>query len=148
MDSSENIKKLRDLVDLLPIRDAETFEMVEILRLTLEHNTDGYWDWNMVTNDEYLSPGFKAQLGYADDEMENHPSSWEKLIFEEDYEKLKAELYKHIESNGKEKFKAIARYKHKQGHTVKILCRGSVIRWDEDGKPLRMVGTHIDITDL
>jgi len=146
--SSENIKKLRELVEELPIRDFETFEMVEILKLTLEHTTDGYWDWNMVSNYEYLSPGFKKQLGYNDDEMENHPSSWQKLIFKEDLEKMEDELNKHIESKGKEQFKVIARFTHKSGDVVEILCRGSVIRWDDKGNPVRMIGTHIDITNL
>lgn len=132
----------------LPIRDAKTFEMVEILKLTLEHTTDGYWDWDIANDYEYLSPCFKRQLGYADDEMKNHPSSWQALIFEEDMEKMGIELNKHFKSKGDYEFKSVSRYKHKDGHIVKILCRGSVVRWDENGNPLRMVGTHIDITDL
>lgn len=148
MSTSDNIRKLRELVNELPIRDAEAFEAVEILRLTLEHTTDGYWDWDIANDYEYLSPGFKRQLGYADDEMENHPSSWQALIYDEDMVKMGEELNKHFESKGDYQFKSISRYNHKDGRTVKILCRGSVIRWSEDGKPIRMVGTHIDITDL
>jgi len=144
----ENIKKLRCLVENLTVRDAETFEMLDILKLTLEHNTDGYWDWDMVTDYIYLSSGFKKQLGYSDDEMQNNPSSWQNLMFKEDLDNMQSELYRHINSNGVEPFKSVIRYTHKDGHIVKILCRGSVIKWDDNGKPLRMVGTHIDITDL
>lgn len=144
----ENIKKLRVLVDNLTIRDAETFEMVDILRLTLEHNTDGYWDWDMINDYQYLSPGLKKQLGYDVDEMENNPLSWQELIFKEDLNKMSSELQKHIDSKGVVPFRTIVRYKHKDGHIIKILCRGSVIMWSEDGQPLRMVGTHIDITVL
>jgi len=37
------------------------------------------------------------------------------------------------------------RYRHKNGFTVWVICIGKVIAWDADGKPLRMVGCHIDI---
>ena len=145
---SKNIEKLRSLVDNLPIRDAETFEMVEILKLALEHTTDGYWDWDMLTNYVYISPSLKLQLGYEDNEMENSLSSWQESIFEEDLERIELELEKHLNSGGKEQFKAIARYRHKDGHTVNILCRAGVVKWDDKGNPIRMFGTHIDITDL
>ena len=146
--SSENIKKLRSLVDNLPIRDAETLEMVGILKLALEHTTDGYWDWDMLTNYVYISPSLKLQLGYKDNEMENSLSSWQESIFEEDLERINLELEKYLKSGGKEQFKAIARYRHKDGYTLNILCKAAVVKWDEAGNPLRMFGTHIDITDL
>ena len=148
LSSSENINKLRSLVEDLTIRDADVFELAEILKLTLEHTTDGYWDWNMVTNYEYLSLGLKKQLGYTDEDMLNNHYSLKSIILEEDLKKMDTELSKHIKSKGEECFKVITRFKHKDGHIVKILCRGCVVKWDENGNPIRMVGTHIDITDL
>lgn len=145
---SDNIKKLRSLILELPIRDADVFKMREILEATLVVSTDGYWDWNVVDNVEYLSPGFKKQLGYTDEELKNVPESWMNIIHPDDLI-VALELFKdHVKSRGAIEYKMVARYTHKKGHEIKILCRGSVIEWDEDNNPIRMVGTHIDITNL
>lgn len=145
---SNNIDKLRELVQILTIRDIEVFESKELLELILENATDGYWDWHIKKDYEYLSPTFKKQLGYEDNEMENKPSSWMGLIFEDDLKIMENELKTHFESKGEHQFKTISRYKHKNGETIKILCRGKVVSWDKNSEPIRMVGTHIDITNL
>ncbi len=145
---SKNIQKLRNLVSELPIRDAEVFKMRGILELTLELTTDGYWDWDVVNNIQYLSPAFKKQLGYEVDEMENKPESWMSLIHPDDLKLALDKFDKHANSKGTLPYRSIGRYTHKEGHEITILCRGSVIEWDENNKPIRMVGTHIDITDL
>tara|TARA_B110000977_G_scaffold192105_1_gene265177 strand:+ start:2411 stop:2860 length:450 start_codon:yes stop_codon:yes gene_type:complete len=145
---SKNIQKLRDLVSELPIRDAEVFKMREILELTLELTTDGYWDWDVVNNSQYLSPAFKKQLGYEVDEMDNKPEAWMSLIRPEDLTLALSKINEHTKSKGVIPYRSIGRYTHKNGHEITILCRGSVIEWDEDNNPIRMVGTHIDITDL
>ena len=145
---SKNIQKLRNLVSELPIRDAEVFKMREILELTLELTTDGYWDWDVVNNIQYLSPAFKKQLGYEVDEMENKPESWMSLIHPDDLKLALDKFDKHANSKGTLPYRSIGRYTHKEGHEITILCRGSVIECDKNNKPIRMVGTHIDITDL
>lgn len=113
----------------------------------LEVSLAGFWDWNMVTNYEYLSPRFKAMFGYEDHEMENHPGSWQKLIYPEDAERMFAEFDKHVKSKGEYPFSVQARYRHRNGKTIHILCSGRIIVWGEDGSPLRAVGTHVDITE-
>lgn len=190
---SNNIKKLRKLVDQLCIRDTEAFNRLEILKLTLGYSTDGYWDWtienngvkaykNFVTNnnksytlnesinkvtpsqitktktlfdfDSFFdsftsSPGLMKQLGFGNDcELDNNLQDCKELANENDLLELNIEINKHFESKGEYRFNSITRYKHKDGHTVKILSRGSVIEWDTEKNPVRMVGTHIDITNL
>jgi signal transduction histidine kinase len=78
--------------------------------------------------------------------MKNHPSSWQGLVDPEDmkrlYEKIQvifkedATLYEHL------------KYKHKNGNTVHVICRGSVLERNEAGEPLIIAGTHTDITEL
>ena len=63
----------------------------------------------------------------------------------ESLEVAKVAVEKHISSKGTIPYNSIMKYKHKEGHDVWILCRGSVVEWDGD-VPLRMVGTHVDIT--
>jgi PAS domain S-box-containing protein len=119
----------------------------ELYEELLEVSLAGFWDWNMATNYEYLSPRFKAMFGYEDHEMENHPSSWQKLIYPEDAEQVFAEFDKHVKSKGEYPFSVQARYHHRNGETIHILCSGRVTVWGEDGSPLRAVGTHVDITE-
>jgi PAS domain S-box-containing protein len=144
---SKNIAKIKSLVEELSIRDQEVFEMKQVLEQILETSTDGYWDWHIEKGYEYLSPRFKKQLGYEDNEMDNCSTSWKGLINDNDLDKILIELKKHFDSKGAYPFKVICRYTHRDGHEVTVLRRGTVIEWDND-KPIRMVGTHIDITNL
>ena len=107
--------------------------------------TDGFWDWDLVNNVEYLSPSFKALFGYEDHEMPNVPESWQKIIFEEDRVAAEEAFVAHTERG--EPYNIPVRYRHKDGSTVHVLCRGAALK-DENGEFVRMVGTHTDITRL
>ncbi|WP_204140814.1 PAS domain-containing protein [Halomicronema sp. CCY15110] len=106
----------------------------------------GYWDWDIPTNQAYLSPGFKQMFGYADHELPNVPETWQNLIFPEDLPKVKASFEHHVASHGSEPFDHEVRYRHKNGATIWVNCVGEVVAWDAQGQPLRMIGCHIDIT--
>ena len=70
------------------------------------------------------------------------------LISEEDVNNIIENLEKHFKSKGEEPFRVVITYDKKDGDKIKILCRGIVTEWDENGEPLRMVGSHIDVTDI
>ncbi|MCD6259312.1 MAG: response regulator [Helicobacteraceae bacterium] len=125
----EKIKRERDAVDFI-----------------LENTVGGYWDWDLVNNTEYLSPTFKKMFGYEDHEMQNAPESWMKIIFKEDLEKTLKLFDLHVKSRGEVPFIGEVRYHHKNGSTVWVVCSGTVVEWDTNGKPLRMLGSHVDIT--
>ncbi|MFA7219130.1 MAG: PAS domain-containing protein [Synergistaceae bacterium] len=108
---------------------------------------DGWWDWHIQEDYEYMSPRFWECLGY-EPSMENHPSAWQSLMFPEDLQKTTDNFNKHCATKGEHPFYQEVRYKHRDGHTVYIICRGKVIEWDENEKPVRMIGTHTDITNL
>jgi PAS domain S-box-containing protein len=114
----------------------------------LETIYDGYWDWKITEDYEYMSPRFWTMLGHDPDSKKHHPSEWQKIIFQEDLAQTKENLEKHIQTGGAHPFSQEVRYNHKDGTTVWILCRGKVIEWAEDGSPIRMIGTHTDITRL
>lgn len=116
-------------------------------KIAMDDITDGWWDWDLVTNEEYLSPKFKAMFGYADHELPNSVETWQKLIFKEDLGKAVENFEKHIKSNGESQYIQEVRYKHKDGHVVWVICRGKAIA-DKDGNYVRMIGTHTDITEL
>lgn len=119
---------------------------LNIYQTILEDALAGCWDWNIVENTEFLSPRFKAMLGYEDEEMANSTVSWQNLIFKEDMAKILENLDSHFNSLGKIPYKGEIRFRHRNGNTIWILYTGRVIEWAEDGSPLRMVGSHIDIT--
>ena len=107
----------------------------------------GYWDWNLQTNEEYLSPKFKKMFGYEDDELPNSPETWQHLIFDEDLVRVLDCFERHVQTHGEVPFCNEVRYRHKDGSTVWVICSGQVIKWNENDQPLRMIGCHIDISD-
>ncbi|ANQ49539.1 PAS domain-containing protein [Flammeovirga sp. MY04] len=119
-----------------------------ILSNILEGTMAGFWDWHIKDNYEYMSPTFKKMFGYEDHEIENHPDSWQKIIHPEDLPGVFEVFNKHVSSKGKFPYDNEVRYFHKDGSIVWVFCRGKVIEWDEEGNPLRMIGSHIDITKI
>jgi PAS domain S-box-containing protein len=126
--------------DLLLRTSEERFSMA------MKGANDGLWDWNLLTDDVYFSPRWKEMLGYEDNELANHADTWKNLIFEDD---TQAALYYTDEFlAGKVKnYRHEFRMKHKSGRLVNILSRAFAFRDPNTNKVLRLVGTHIDITD-
>ena len=143
-----NLELLKEMTQKLNLMESD------LLRKAMDMGTDGYWDWHVGSGEdgdedyEYMSPRFKEIFGYNDDELPNVPSSWQKLMNPDDLNVMFGEVTKHFESGGEYEFSSVGRYTHKEGHEVKVLCRGAVIEWGENGEPLRMIGTHTDITGL
>jgi len=107
---------------------------------------DGLWDWNLNTDEVYFSPRWKGMIGYEDNEIDNVISSWTGLLFEDDIERA----YDHVQAylSGKiDQYQLEFRMKHKDGSLVNILARAQVILHPETKEPLRLVGTHVDITE-
>jgi len=114
----------------------------------LESVYDGYWDWHIQENYEYMSPRFWQMFGYDPSEKSMDPKEWMSIIFPEDLEIALRIFDKHTKSRGIIPYNLECRYKHKDGHTVYVICKGKVITWNQDGTPNRMIGTHTDVTDL
>lgn len=113
--------------------------------LAMKASKDGIYDWNLVTNEIYYSPGWKNMLGYEDNELPNEFSVWEKLTKPEDVAKA-MEMQQKLINKDIDRFEFEFRMKHKAGHWVYILSRGEAI-FNEDGKAIRMIGTHVDISE-
>ena len=112
--------------------------------LAMEGSNDGFWDWDILTNELYLSPRWKLQLGYRDVEISNEFSSFESLIFEEDSEKVRNQVAKYLDAEIMT-YDISFRMVHKDRSLRHIRARGEALR-DGDGKPFRMAGSHTDIT--
>ena len=118
---------------------------LKVVETVLDDVFGGYWDWDMTTNQEYLSAGFRRMFGYEADVNATDLKSFQDIIFPEDLTLIQNSLERHVQSRGQIPHSNEVRYRHKDGSVVWVLCAGKVITWDGAGKPLRMVGGHIDI---
>ncbi len=120
-------------------------ESQERFKLAMQFANDGLFDWNLVTQKIYYSRGWKRMLGYEPQEIKNDISEWERLTHPGVMEDVWEMLNQVIEKK-RPRFEQEFRMRHKQGHWVEILSRANVVR-DEQGKAIRVVGTHTNITE-
>lgn len=148
----EQNKEYESLNEKLRQTNDELFSAIERERESndrfdkaIEASSDGLWDWNLITNEIYYSPRWKAILGYEYEELPNDFSVWETLTAPEDVTRSWNQLSQLIDGEI-EKFDIEFKMKHEMGHWVDIQSRANVFR-NEKGEANRVVGTHTDITE-
>ncbi len=115
--------------------------------LVLEGSELGTWDWFIQTDKFTVDQRWAEIIGYSLDELnaDYNTELWTDLSHPDDRKKSNTLIAKHF--NGEiENYECEIRMKHKNGHWVWVLDRGKVVEWDDKGKPARMSGTHLDIT--
>ncbi len=111
--------------------------------LAVQGANDGIWDWDLLTDEVYFSPKWLAQLGYQEGEIESSFETFLQLLHTKDHAKVHEALRLHLEEHMP--YDLELRMRHKTGVWRWIRVRGQAI-WDESGKPMRMAGSHTDIT--
>jgi PAS domain S-box-containing protein len=125
----------------------ELRERQERLSLALDGASLGIWDWNLTTGEAYWTARTLGMLGYEASEFELNLKSWKRLVHSEDWPTVTENLRLHIE--GKEpSFSAEYRIMNKAGQWQWVRARGRVSESGPDGKPARMAGVVVDVTDL
>ena len=114
-------------------------------RYALEGAGDGVWDWNMTHGRIFYSPRWKQMLGYEGDEIGSGLEEWSGRIHPADHDDARRALRRHLEGDIPE-YVSEHRMRCKDGSYKWILDRGKVIERSADGRALRMVGTHADIS--
>ncbi|OUC11754.1 MAG: hypothetical protein B0A82_26560 [Alkalinema sp. CACIAM 70d] len=118
----------------------------ERLQLALEGSGDGLWDWNLLTDEMYFSPRWLQMLGYAVDELPGQIQTWHQLMHPGDRPWVVEILQAHLQDSS-HPYVFDYRMLCKSGEWKWITNYGKVVVRDDNGKPLRMTGTHRDISD-
>jgi diguanylate cyclase (GGDEF)-like protein/PAS domain S-box-containing protein len=115
------------------------------LSFVFEGSGDGMWDWNLITGEVAYSKQWKAMLGFLDNEFGDDFKLWQGRIHPEDLEMVMSDVQSYLDGIT-DRFSNEHRLLCKDGSYKWILTRGTAITRSADGKPLRMMGTHTDLT--
>ena len=114
-------------------------------QLAIRGTNDGIWDWNVKTEQVFYSARWKEMLGYEDHEIGNHFDEWEKRVHPDDLERV-MQIYQEHLTRKTPFYKNEHRLLCKDGTYKWILTRGQAL-WDEEGNPVRLTGSHTDVSD-
>lgn len=121
-------------------------ESEERMDLALKGTGVGTWDWGIQTDEIIYNERWAEIIGYTLEELSPiNTDILKKFTHPDDLKKSNALIKKHF-SGESDHYECEVRMKHKNGNWIWILDRGKVFEWNKDGKPIRMVGTHLDIT--
>ncbi len=121
-------------------------ESEERWSFALEGSGDGVWDWNAATSEVYFSRQWKTMLGFEEHEIGNKLEEWDKRLHPDDRDHVYKEINRHF-AGETPVYMSEHRLLCKNGSYKWILDRGKVVSRTEDDKPLRVVGTHTDLTE-
>ena len=115
-------------------------------KFALEGAGDGMWDWDITTGKAFFSKRWKQMIGYAEDEFPDIALAWDDQLHPEDKSHVQQCLADYF-ANILPHYAVEFRMRHKDGSWKWILARGMVVQRDAEGKPIRMIGSHTDITE-
>ncbi|MBD2175771.1 response regulator [Pseudanabaena sp. FACHB-1998] len=118
----------------------------ERLQLAIAGSGIGLWDWDVPSGNLIFNERWAEIIGYSIEELEFlNAETVRQKIHPDDLQIAILALEKHFRQE-KETYECEMRMCHKLGGWVWVLASGKVVEWDKDGKPLRMTGTHLDIS--
>ncbi len=117
----------------------------ERMDLALRGADLGTWDWDVKTGHVTFDERWTQMLGYASDEIEPRVDGWKQRVHPDDLPRVMKVLNEHLDGTT-DSYETEHRLRHKSGEWVWVLDKGRVIERDRDGKPLRLCGTHLNIT--
>jgi len=119
-------------------------ESVARYELSAEGSHEGLWEWDLKTDGIYLSPTWKALMGYTDGDPGSDLTSVTALVHPDDVDGMWEAVTSHLEQ--RVSYDREFRLRHRDGHYVWVHAMGQAI-WDESGEPVRMAGSIRDITE-
>ncbi len=135
-----------DLERLVMERTAKLAEAETRWNFALEGAGDGVWDWDMRVGKIVFSRRYLEMLGYAESDGWSSIDDWKNRVNPEDMQRAMEMLEAYLDGKVAS-YSTEYRMQCKDGSWKWMLARGKVMLSGEDGKPLRMIGTHTDITE-
>ncbi|SCY33116.1 sensor domain-containing diguanylate cyclase/phosphohydrolase [Alkaliphilus peptidifermentans] len=139
-----NEEVLHDHYNRLKENEKALTESEERWYFALEGSENGVWDWDILNNKIFRSDQYKKMRGFTKTEMNDSLDSWTSHLHPLDKETVLKELKDHIDGNSPI-YSVEYRLMCKDGTYMWIHERGKVMVRDHMGKPIRMVGTHMNI---
>ncbi|NMC54768.1 MAG: GAF domain-containing protein [Chloroflexi bacterium] len=140
-DRTDDVRTQQDLSKTLEsLRERD-----ERFNLVINGTNDGVWDWNLVTDEIYFSPRWKAMVGFRDDELPNRLESWLKRVHPDDMNAAMQSIQAHLDGKS-DILNFEHRVLHRDGKYRWFLTRGISAR-DLSGRAYRMAGSDTDITE-
>jgi len=145
----EGIHRVGVLLDITePKRMEEALHRSEALwKMALESAGDGVWDWNLATGEEYLSDSLLTMYGYTRDDVQGLAADLDERTHPDDLAGMVAARQAHFEGRTPA-YRNEHRIRTRDGRWIWVLTRGAAVQRDAQGRPLRLVGTHTDITEI
>lgn len=132
-------------ITLLKKQEEALLKSEQRWKFALDGAGDGVWEYNFQTGESYYSPRYKAMLGFAEDEL-GSAVKWRCRVHPEDMDRLAA-IQKAYESGQIETHSIEYRIQNKSGEYIWVLDRGMMLEKKDDGSPLKLIGTHKDISE-
>jgi PAS domain S-box-containing protein len=119
----------------------------ERFRFALKAANQGLYDLNVQTGETQVSPEYATMLGYDPTVFHETNEAWIERLHPEDREGV-VSMFRNYIAGKVPDYRVEFRHRTKSGKWKWILSLGRVVEWDARGEPLRMMGTHTDITNL
>ena len=135
------------MIDITARKEAELAlaETEKRWKLALESTGDGVWDWHIQAGHEYYSRRYQQMYGYSDDKKWQQSDAYAELVHPDDVDQMVSDQQAHF--NGiSATYSNEHRVRCQDGSWKWVLSRGMLIARDPQGQPLRMIGTHTDIS--
>ncbi|MDY6820999.1 MAG: EAL domain-containing protein [Deferribacterota bacterium] len=116
-------------------------------RAALDNTNEGVWLYDIKDNKVFYSDKWKEMLKYSKDEIPDKLEEFWNRVHPEDVKEHR-KIMDDLENGRRKNVENTIRLRCKDGSYIWILVRGAVYRYDKDGKPLSIIGTHTDVTEL
>jgi PAS domain S-box-containing protein len=144
--STQELKRAIEMALFKHSMEKRLRQSEERLKLALDGADLGLWDWDLETREALWDERSFRIVGYEPDEVESNCDSWKNMIHPEDRSKIDGKLNDHLDGKAPE-VDVEYRIRSKQGDWRWVQSRGKIVERNSAGKPLRIVGTVLDVTE-
>lgn len=135
---SENIQWRKILEQRLETTEVQLESMLQVMG-------EGFWEWDLTTERMIFSPRWWGMFGLEALAGEKPEETWQERVHPEDWDIVEGLIQVHL-SGAEDVYISQHRMRHADGDWLWVLERGRISVWDEQGTPLRMVCSVLDVT--